>query len=89
MFTKLDIRKSALTLLAAAALSTAAGLASSAQASQLAAAAHLAAPAVIQSTEYGVTQESERNAHRLTRPANRFQGFVGTPGGRADTAQAR
>jgi hypothetical protein len=89
MFTKLDIRKSALTLFAAAALSTVAGIASSLQASPLAASAHLAAPSITETTEYGTHQESGRNSHRLTRPANRFNGFVGEPGGRASTNQAR
>ena len=89
MFAHIDIRKSALTLLAAAVLSTAAGLVSSAQASQLAAAAHLAAPAITQSTEYGTHQDPSANSHRLTRPANRFHGFVGTPGGRTTTLQAQ
>lgn len=89
MFVQIDIRKSALTLLAAAALSLAGMFASSVHASPLAAGAHLAAPALAQQSEYGTSQEAGRSAHRLTRPANRFNGFVGTPGPKTGSAAAR
>jgi hypothetical protein len=88
MFAKLDIRKSALTMFAAAALSTVAGIASSVFASPLAASAHLAAQPIAQQAEYGTAQDNCRG-HRLCRPANRFNGFVGTPDGRTTTLQAR
>ncbi|KAF0136851.1 MAG: hypothetical protein FD152_864 [Xanthobacteraceae bacterium] len=87
MFAKFDIRKSALTLLAAAALSTVAGVASSAHASALAASARLAVPTMTAQSEYGTEHEAGRNGHRLTRPANRFNGFVGTPGPTTGTRQ--
>ena len=87
MFAKFDIRKSALTLLAAAALSTVAGVASSAHASALAASARLAVPTMAASSEYGADHDAGRNGHRLTRPANRFNGFVGTPGPTTGTRQ--
>ncbi|MBN8940426.1 MAG: hypothetical protein J0H01_13075 [Rhizobiales bacterium] len=88
MFALIDIRKSALTLLAAAALSTAAGLASSAQAS-IASSGHRASIMISQATETGVHEHSGRNEHRLTRPANRFNGFVGTPGPKAGSMQGK
>lgn len=89
MFAQLDIRKSALTLLAAALVSTAAGFASSVHASPLAAAAHLAAPSIRTVAEYGTHEGTGRDAHRLTRPANRFHGFVGQPGPKTGPAAAR
>jgi hypothetical protein len=89
MFAKLDIRKSALTLFAAAALSTLAGIASSVLASPLAASAHLAAQPIAQQAEYGAHDETGRNAHRLTRPANRFHGFVGEPGPKTGSVAAQ
>ncbi|MDP3548722.1 MAG: hypothetical protein Q8S29_21310 [Phreatobacter sp.] len=87
MFAKFDIRKSALTLLAAAALSTVAGVASSAHASALAASARLAVPAMTTQTEYGTHDDASGKGHRLARPANRFNGFVGTPGPTTGTRQ--
>ncbi|MBY0361339.1 MAG: hypothetical protein K2X45_05480 [Phreatobacter sp.] len=87
MFNQFDIRKSALTLLAAAALSTGAGIASSAHASALAASARLAVPAMTAQTEYGTDDDGSGKGHRLTRPANRFNGSVGTPGPTAGTHQ--
>ncbi len=88
MFAIIDIRKSALTLFAAAALSTLAGIASSASASPLAAASRPAAATLTAIGEYGTHEGATRNEHRLTRPANRFNGFVGQPGGAAPV-QAR
>lgn len=87
MFNQFGIRKSALTLLAAAVLSTGAGIASSAHASALAASARLAVPAITSQTEYGTDDDGSGKGHRLTRPANRFNGFVGTPGPTAGTRQ--
>lgn len=87
MFATFDIRKSALTLLAAATLSTVAGVASSAHASALAASARLAVPAMTAPTEYGAEDDASGKGHRLTRPANRFNGFVGTPGPTTGTRQ--
>ncbi|WP_439574072.1 hypothetical protein [Phreatobacter sp.] len=89
MHAQRDIRKSALTLLAAAVLSTAAGFASQVHASPLAAAAHLAAPSIRTIAEYGTHEGAGTDAHRLTRPANRFHGFVGQPGPKAGAAVAR
>lgn len=89
MFAIIDIRKSALTFLAAAALSTLAGIASSVVAAPLAASAHLAAPAIAQPAEHGAHAEAGRSAHRLTRPANRFNGFVGSVGGQTGPTAVR
>jgi hypothetical protein len=88
MFAKIDIRKSALTLLAAAALSLAGGFASSVHAS-LASTSHLAASAISDATTAGAGEGAGRSAHRLTRPSNRIQGFAGEPGGVATANQAR
>jgi len=74
MFAKLDIRKSALTFLAAAAISTVAGIASSVHASPLAAGARFAAAMVAAAENGSTVHQAGRNAHRLTRPANRFGG---------------
>jgi len=79
MFAKLDVRKSALTFLAAALVSTLAGIAASAHASPLAASARLAAPHAMTDGK-GAEASAERNGHRLTRPANRFDGAAGTAG---------
>lgn len=79
MFARIDIRKSALTFLGAAALSLAGMLASAVHASPLAATAHRAGAALSPRAEYG-SHERAISAHRLTRPANRFQGFAGEPG---------
>jgi hypothetical protein len=87
MFADIDIRKSALTFLGAAALSITAGLASPAQAS-LAASGHLALPLIAAVTEAGAQEHSGRNEHRLTRPANRFNGTMQAPGGQNAAGQA-
>jgi hypothetical protein len=84
----IDIRKSALTLLAAAALSLAGGLASSVHASPLASGARQATQVIVDEGQHGSTQEG-RNDHRLTRPANRFQGFVGSADQRPANVQGR
>jgi hypothetical protein len=78
MFAKRDVRKSALTILAAALVSTLAGIAASAHASPLAASARLATPSTM-SDGKGAEGAAERNAHRLTRP-NRLDGRAGTAG---------
>jgi hypothetical protein len=39
------------------------------------------------SSEYGADHDIGRSGHRLTRPANRFNGFVGTPGPTTGTRQ--
>lgn len=87
MFNQFEIRKSALTLLAAAAISTVAGIASSAHASSLAASARLAGPTLSSQSEYGTHEDAAGTGHRLARPANRFNGFVGTPGPTTGTRQ--
>lgn len=89
MFAIIDIRKSALTLLAAAALSLAGGLASSVHASPLAAGSRYATQALVDENGYGAADQSGRNHHRLTRPANRFQGFVGSADQRPAIVQGR
>jgi hypothetical protein len=87
MFVQFEIRKSALTLLAAAAISTVAGIASSAHASSLAGSARLAGPALSSQSEYGTHEDAAGTGHRLTRPANRFQGSAGAPGPTTGTLQ--
>lgn len=89
MFASIGIRKSALTLLAAAAVSTIAGFACQVHASPLAAAAHRAAPSIRTVAEYGTHEGAGTDAHRLTRPANRFHGFVGQPGPKTGSTAAR
>ena len=88
MFAIIDIRKSALTLLAAAALSLAGMVASSVHASPLAAGMRTAAEASLDLSGYGAAQDGQ-NHHRLTRPANRFQGFVGSADQRPAIVQGR
>ncbi|QCI64515.1 hypothetical protein [Phreatobacter stygius] len=88
MFALIDIRKSALTLLAAAVLSTAAGLAASAQAS-IASSGHRASVTIAQATGTDAHEHGGRNEHRLARPANRFNGFVGTPGPKSGSMQGQ
>lgn len=75
MFRHIDIRKSALTFLAAAALSLTGMLASSVHAAPLAALSHQAARHLTQNggqdTHHNPAGASQ---HKLTRPANRFNG---------------
>ncbi len=79
MFAKRDVRKSALTFLAAAVVSTLAGIAASAHASPLAASARLAQPHAMADGK-AAEGAADRNNHRLTRPANRFEGAAGQTG---------
>ena len=88
MARRIDVRTAARTLLLAAALTTGAGLAASAHAS-IASASFAAAPAITGATGTGATEGSGRSAHRLTRPANRFDGSARAPGQRSGATEGR
>lgn len=85
---RIDVRTAARTLLLAAAMTTGAGLAASAHAS-IASASLAAAPAIAAVTETGATESSPRSGHRLTRPANRFNGSARAPGQQSGTTADR
>lgn len=85
---RIDVKTAARTLLLAAAMTTGAGLAASAHAS-IASASLAAAPAIAAASGADVTEASGRNGHRLTRPANRFNGFAGMPGERPGATEGR